>query len=75
LAGLYRPDVHTRFLSVTWRTGVAIVIAAPLGSYLRGILLGHHIILIFYVVTTVTLLLMMWLWWWGFTWRQRRTRR
>jgi len=74
LMGLYRPDVQTRFLSVTWRTGLAVFVAAPLGSYLRGILLGHHIIFIFYVITTVTLLLMIWLWRWGFTWWQHRSR-
>ncbi|MDN4595376.1 DUF3054 domain-containing protein [Polycladomyces subterraneus] len=74
LMGLYRPDVQTRFLSVTWRVGLAVLVAAPLGSYLRGIFLGHHIIFIFYVVTTVTLLLMMWLWRWGFTWWRRQSR-
>lgn len=35
LAGLYRPDILTRYSSVTWRALVATLIAAPLGSFLR----------------------------------------
>ena len=65
--GLYRPDMAVRAAQV-WRVLVAMLLAGPLATWLRGLILNAPILPVFVIVLTGVAGLGMLLWRLLFTW-------